>query len=47
MKAAVYTGYGPADVIAVAYVQKPTPGPDEVLIKVRAGRLIHVQPTRT
>ena len=36
MKTAVYDGYGAADVIAIADVQKPTPGPDEVLIKVPA-----------
>jgi NADPH:quinone reductase-like Zn-dependent oxidoreductase len=36
MKAAVYTRYGSPDVIAIKDVQKPTPGDDQVLIRVRA-----------
>jgi NADPH:quinone reductase-like Zn-dependent oxidoreductase len=36
MKAAVYTGYGPPDVVQIMDVDKPVPKDDEVLIKVRA-----------
>jgi NADPH:quinone reductase-like Zn-dependent oxidoreductase len=36
MKAAIYTNYGPPDVVHVANVEKPVPRDDEVLIKVRA-----------
>ena len=36
MKAAIYTSYGPPDVIQIAEVEKPVPKDDEVLIKVRA-----------
>src|SRR5881227_2730869 len=36
MKAAIYTSYGPPDVVRIAEVQKPVPKDDEVLIKVRA-----------
>jgi len=36
MKAAVYTGYGPPDVIQIQDVETPVPKDDEVLIKVRA-----------
>ena len=36
MKAAIYTSYGPPDVVRVADVEKPAPKNDEVLIKVRA-----------
>ncbi len=36
MKAAVYTRYGPPDVVQVTDVQKPVPKDNEVLIKVRA-----------
>jgi len=37
MKAAVYTRYGPPDVVVqIAEVDKPVPGDNEVLIKVRA-----------
>jgi NADPH:quinone reductase-like Zn-dependent oxidoreductase len=36
MKAAVYTGYGPPDVIQVRDVEEPVPKADEVLIRVRA-----------
>jgi len=36
MKAAIYTSYGPPDVVRVADVEKPVPKDGEVLIKVRA-----------
>src|SRR5215467_225474 len=36
MKAAVYTRYGPPDVVQIEDVEKPVPKDDEVLIKVRA-----------
>jgi NADPH:quinone reductase-like Zn-dependent oxidoreductase len=36
MKAAIYTSYGPPDVVRIADVEKPVPMDDEVLIKVRA-----------
>jgi NADPH:quinone reductase-like Zn-dependent oxidoreductase len=36
VKAAVYTKYGPPDVVQIADVEKPVPKHDEVLIKVRA-----------
>jgi NADPH:quinone reductase-like Zn-dependent oxidoreductase len=36
MKAAVYTGYGPPDVIKIQDVEKPVPKDNEVLVKVRA-----------
>ena len=36
MKAAVYRRYGPPDVVRIAEVDRPTAGPHEVLIKVRA-----------
>jgi len=39
MKAAVYTRYGPPDVIQLADVEKPVPKDNEVLIKVRAASL--------
>jgi NADPH:quinone reductase-like Zn-dependent oxidoreductase len=36
MKAAVYTRYGPPDVVQIKDVEKPVPKDNEVLIKVRA-----------
>ena len=36
MKAAIYTSYGPPDVVRITDVEKPVPRDDEVLIKVRA-----------
>jgi NADPH:quinone reductase-like Zn-dependent oxidoreductase len=36
MKAAIYTSYGPPEVVRVADVEKPVAKDDEVLIKVRA-----------
>ena len=36
MKAAIYTRYGPPDVVQVTDVEKPVPKDNEVLIKVRA-----------
>jgi NADPH:quinone reductase-like Zn-dependent oxidoreductase len=36
MKAATYSRYGPPDVVQIKDVEKPVPGDDEVLIKVRA-----------
>jgi NADPH:quinone reductase-like Zn-dependent oxidoreductase len=36
MKAAVFTRYGPPDVVQITDVEKPVPKDDEVLIKVRA-----------
>jgi NADPH:quinone reductase-like Zn-dependent oxidoreductase len=39
MKAAVYTRYGPPEVVQIADVEKPVPKDNEVLIKVRAASL--------
>jgi len=39
MRAAVYTRYGPPDVVEVLDIEKPVPGPGEVLIAVRASGL--------
>src|SRR5438128_5148673 len=36
MKAIVYRRYGSADVLECEEIEKPSPGDDEVLIKVRA-----------
>ena len=36
MKAAVYSRYGPPEVVQISDVEKPVPSDDEVLIKVRA-----------
>src|SRR5262249_51735476 len=39
MKAAIYTRYGPPDVVQIKDVAKPVPGDDEVLIRVRAASI--------
>ena len=39
MKAAVYTRYGPPDVVQITDVEKPVPKDNEVLIKVRAASI--------
>ena len=39
MRAAVYTRYGPPDVVQIRNVEKPVPRDDEVLIRVRAASL--------
>src|SRR5215471_13964649 len=36
MKAAVYTRYGPPDVVRIADVEKPVPGDHEVLVRIHA-----------
>ena len=36
MKAAVYTSYGPPDIVQIKDVEKPVPKDDGVLIRVRA-----------
>jgi NADPH:quinone reductase-like Zn-dependent oxidoreductase len=36
MKAAVYTQYGPPDVVRITEVEKPSPNDNEVLLRVRA-----------
>src|ERR1700752_95433 len=36
MKAAIYTRYGPPDVLQIADIKKPAPKNEEVLIRVRA-----------
>lgn len=39
MKAAVYTDYGPPDVLELKEIKKPVPNDDQVLVKVRAASL--------
>jgi NADPH:quinone reductase-like Zn-dependent oxidoreductase len=39
MKAVVWTKFGPPDVLELQEVARPTPGEDEVLIKVRASSI--------
>ncbi len=41
MRAIVQTSYGTADVLRVETIERPTPAPDEVLIRVRAAGLNH------
>jgi NADPH:quinone reductase-like Zn-dependent oxidoreductase len=36
MKAAVYTRYGPPDVVQIKDVEKPSPKDNQVLVKVQA-----------
>ena len=36
MKAAVYTEYGPPNVVQIRDVPKPVPGPNDVLVRIRA-----------
>jgi hypothetical protein len=38
MKAAVYTRYGPPDIVQIKDVEKPVPKDNEVLIQVRAAK---------
>jgi NADPH:quinone reductase-like Zn-dependent oxidoreductase len=39
MKAVVYCDYGPPDVLKVEDVEKPTPGDDQLLVRVRAAAI--------
>ena len=43
MKAATYRCYGPPEVVKIEEVAKPTPGADEVLVKVRAAGINPVE----
>jgi NADPH:quinone reductase-like Zn-dependent oxidoreductase len=36
MKAAVYRRYGPPEVVSIGVVRTPVPGPNDLLIRVRA-----------
>ncbi|TJY35954.1 NAD(P)-dependent alcohol dehydrogenase [Pontimicrobium aquaticum] len=43
MKAAVYTQYGSPDVIQVIDIKKPTPKPNEVLVKIKASSVTRAE----
>ena len=42
MKAAIYSGYGPPDVVQITDVEKPIPKDNEVLIKFARLPSIHL-----
>ena len=39
MRAVVYCDYGPPETLRIARVERPVPGPDEVLVRVRAASI--------
>jgi len=39
LKAATYTRYGPPEVVTISEIQKPSPKPNEILIRIRATTL--------